>query len=448
MSTETDQPAAGGIPGLRYRQDATGAKTLEFEGMVRAPGFEMLLPMFANHLASRGLEMDLHGSSSVAQANRPVGVITRKMTTMATGAFSDFSESWSGLLRGALDLGCPLHVEYNSGGAGETTVQILDGMWSDLGNPLYPKNIRTTVLALLFNDLPDGTDPDTLEALIDAAVNRLIYEFGRERIVLLIPHTRNPMPATSSHALYVKAGAMLRRIANRYSGRVLVKSLYDVFCAGGIDTPSEFILDTYSHLNIAGSDKLAPLWMEIANWLGWMPPDSRITSYGTPVMRISGDGPSGKNNGYTSFASCTIAASNANEVNTPRWLITATGGLGTAARLWQEKLYNPERPVVAGKSYRLYVDDLTIMSTGEGSNLVYLPGAMARAVSASPPRSRVGTSSMIDGLHIPVGTRMRRRLGPIFVATPEMAAATQLAIYSGDYGYAIKCSHVDLLEVP
>lgn len=38
MSTETDQPAAGGIPGLRHREDATGAKTLEFEGGFSASG--------------------------------------------------------------------------------------------------------------------------------------------------------------------------------------------------------------------------------------------------------------------------------------------------------------------------------------------------------------------------------------------------------------------------
>lgn len=38
MTTETDQPAAGGIPGLRFRQDATGAKTLEFEGDAQFSG--------------------------------------------------------------------------------------------------------------------------------------------------------------------------------------------------------------------------------------------------------------------------------------------------------------------------------------------------------------------------------------------------------------------------
>ena len=419
-----------------------------FAGTVRASGYMQTLPNFADHLASRGMEIDIHSSSSGAQVNRPVGVITRQMKTMATGAAADFSECWSGILRGALDKGCPLHVEYNSGGAAETTSQILAGMWSDLANPLYPKNIRTTILGLLANDLPAGTDPDTLESLIDAAVNRLLYEFGRERVVLLMPHTRNPMPATSSHDLYLKADAMLRRVAGRYAGRVRVDSMYDVFCVGGVDTPSGFILDEYGHLNIAGSDKLAPMWMGIANWLGWMPPDARITSYGTPVMRISGDGPSGKNTGYTSFTSCTIAESDENEEGTPRWLITATGGLGAAARLWQEQLFNPARPVVAGKSYRLYVDDLTITSMGTGSNLLYLPGALVRAVSVTPPRSRIYTSSMIDGLHIPVGTRLRRRLGPIFTATPEMAAATQLALYSGDNGYAIKCSYVDILEVP
>lgn len=435
---------SGTIPLFTQIQDSTVA----FPGPVQAPGYIQTLPDFTNHLTSRGLEIDIHSSSSGAQINRPTGIITRQMKTMATGSASDFSECWSGLLRGALDQGCPIHVEYNSGGAGETTEQIIAGMWSDLANPLFPKNIRTTVLGLLANDLPVGTDPDTLESMIDNAVNRLLYEFGRERVVLLMPHTRNPMPAESSHALYIKAEAMLRRVAGRYAWRVRVDSMYDIFCAGGVDTPLQFILDSYGHLNIAGSDKLAPMWMGIANWLGWMPPDARIASYGTPVMRISGDGPSGKNNGYTAFTSCTIAASDANEVGTPRWLITATGGLGAASRLWQEQLYNTSRRVVAGRSYRLYVDDLTIMQTGTGSNLVYLPGAGVRALSVSPPRSRAGTSSMIDGLHIPVGTRMIKKLGPIFVATPEMAAAPQLALYSGDNGYAIKCSYVDLLELP
>ena len=421
-----------------------------FAGPVQAPGIQLTDGSVARHLRSTGLGIDLHGASSIAQCHHPTGVVTRTMKVLATGADADVGETWGGLMHGALNQGCPLQVEYNSGAGAETTTQIIDGMWTDLANVAYPnQHVRCTVLAPLANDLPIGTDPTTLESAIDVAVNRLLRVEGREKVALIMPHTRSPMPAESSHALYRSAQRMLRAIASRYGDRCRVFSAYDILNAGGVDTPSAYIVDVFAHLNTLGGKQLAPLWMDLAKWLGWAPPSIETTEFGTPIMRVSGKG-LGLLDGYTGYTSsaATIAAGTANEDGDDRWLITGTGAIATVSRLWQRSLLDASRPVVAGKSYRLYVHDLEVETSGTGANILYQPGAAFHQVSPAAPRSRVGTFGGVTGLAVPVGARMRKRLGPIFTATAAMAAAPELLLYSGDGGYAIQSAHVDLLEVP
>lgn len=428
----------------------TPSGTLVSTDPIVAPGYTISDGSIARHLQSTGLGIDLHGSSSIAQCHNPAGVIARTMKVLATSADADVGETWGGLMHGALNQGCPLQVEYNSGAGAETTVQIIDGMWTDLANPAYPnQHIKCTVLAPLANDIPDGTNPATLETVIDQAVNRLLRVEGREKVALWMPHTRNPMPGGVSHATYQTAQRMLRAIASRYGNRCRVFSAYDILNAGGVDTPSAYIVDVFAHLNTLGGKQLAPLWMELAAWLGWVAPNIETTEFGTPIMRVSGKG-IGLLDGYTSYTSSatTIAAGTANEDGDARWLITGTGAIATVSRLWQRALLDASRPVVAGRNYRLYVHDLEVATSGTGTNILYQPGAAFHSVSPSAPRSRVGAFGGVTGLVVPVGARMRKRLGPIFTATPAMAATPELLLYSGDGGYAIQSAHVDLLEVP
>ena len=408
------------------------------------------LPPSINHLASKDMGLDFHGSSSVQQTHQPAGVVMRTMTGLVSGALVDVASAWSGLTNGAWRNGCPLRFEYNSGEGGEITSQILAGMWSDFANSRYPHSrIRCTVLQPLANDLPNGTDPLTLERSIDKAVNRTLYEFGREKVALLMPHTRNPMPGGVTHATYLIAQRMLHGIAARYGDRCRVFSAYDILNAGGIDTPAQFIMDEFAHLNVLGAAQLTPLWMELAAWLGWVAPDIRETELGTPVMRVSGKGPAGTVDGYTAYTGVTIAAGTANEDGTTRYLLTGTGAIGAAGRLWQRSLLNPDRPIVPGKDYRICVRDLEVVAQGTGVNQLYLPGAAFHAVTPSTPRMRIGVFSGYSNYVVPVGTRMYKdALSEIFTATPEMAAQPELIIYVGDNGYQLQCAHVDLLEVP
>ena len=420
-----------------------------FAGLVQAHGLQLTLPPDANHLASIGLGLDFHGSSSIQQCTQPNGVVTRTLRYLSTGAVVDYGMSWSGLIHGSWRRGCPLQSEFNSGAGGEVTAQIIAGMWSDFAHPSYPNaSVDCTVFQPLANDLPVGTDPRSLQRSIDDAVNRLLHEFGRKKVALLMPHTRNPNPV--AHSVYSDAQLMLRQIAARYGDRVRVFSSYEILNAGGVDTPAEYIIDSYAHLNVLGGDQLYPMWMELAGWLGWTPPDIR-SDLGTPVMRASGKGPVGQPDGYTGYASMTIAEGAPNEDGTTRYLLTGTGAVATAGRLFQRALLDPARPVVAGKSYRICVRDLEVVAEGAGANQLYMPGAAFHSSKSgfTTPRMRIGCFSGLSNWTVPVGSRMYKdALSDIFVATPEMASDPELIIYPGDNGYQIQCAHVDLLEVP
>lgn len=416
-----------------------------FAGPVRAPG--LLLSESADFnawLSSRGLRCVGWGSSTMADASRPQRVNVRANTT-------DYSDCWNSFLVPAIMRGIPYHLEWNGGVAGTSTTQILASIETDLADPAFPSpaGIDFAIIQPFANPIFSGVDPYTEEKAVTEKVFDLLKRFPNWKIVLVVPHTQNPMVGT--HANYRHAQIALRRIADRYPSRIEVADHYGVLSPFGAETAIENLREASPamHLSVTGTAALCREWSRIARWLGFIPKAPFAIPSGLAVATISGKG-SGLVDGYASLNQATVAAANANEFGTPRWNITATGALGMTCVATNDKILSASRPIVEGKLYRLYIDDMEIITAADASSS-FGPGAMVRGTSVSGVRWRSlqWFTQAVTYQQIPVGWRIQNYLGPIMRGTASMAAGLTLGIFPGDgVGAKVCLSYASLLEVP
>lgn len=420
---------------LGFRKNADGS--ISMSGPVQAPGLQLAASSFARTLTSQGLRFVGWGSSSMAECSRPQRVNVRLNTT-------DYADNWNGFLRPAITRGIPFHLEWNGGVANMDTTQILASIDTDLADANFPNpaEIDGAMILPWANDLPASEDPFATEAALTAKVFQLLIAYPHWKIVIIVPHCRNPI--VSAHALYLRAQIVARRIADRDPSRIRVADHYGELSPTGVDTPSSYLRDG-THLSIEGGNALFRVWADIARWAGFVPRAPHELE-GSPIMTVSGAGlvPWGSN----SQVSTTIAADAANEFGTPRWLLTGTAAVGNACLIANTQLLNASRPIVAGRHYRLYIDDLTII-TAAGISTQFGPGAITNAPSAASIRWRplswfaAGASQAVAA-----GERVQNYYGPIIKATAAMAAQTQIGLYPGAGGGQILASFASLLELP
>ena len=413
-----------------------------FAGPVRAPG--LLLSESADFdawLSSRRLRCVGWGSSTMADASRPQRVNVRANTT-------DYSDCWNSFLVPAITRGIPFHLEWNGGVAGTSTTQILESIETDLADPTFPSpaGIDFAIIQPFANTITGGVDPYTEEKAVTEKVFDLLKRFPHWKIVLVVPHTQNPMVGT--HLNYRHAQIALRRIADRNPSRIEVADHYGVLSPFGAETNIENLRDAM-HLSVTGAAALCREWSRIARWLGFIPKAPFVLPSKSVIATISGKG-IGLADGYSSLNQATIAGAAANEFGTPRWDITATGALGMTCVAVNDKILSASRPIVAGRLYRLYIDDMEIMAAADASSS-FGPGAMVRGTSVSGVRWRSlqWFTQAVTYQQIPVGWRIQNYLGPIMRGTASMAAGLTLGIFPGDgVGAKIRLSFASLLEVP
>ena len=421
------------------------ADTASFAGPVQASG--LLLSESADFdawLSSRRLRCVGWGSSTMADASRPQRVNVRANTT-------DYSDCWNSFLVPAITRGIPFHLEWNGGVAGTSTTQILQSIETDLADPTFPSpaGIDFAIIQPFANTITGGVDPYTEEKAVTEKVFDLLKRFPHWKIVLVVPHTQNPMVGT--HLNYRHAQIALRRIADRNPSRIEVADHYGVLSPFGAETAIENLREAppAMHLSVTGSAALCREWSRIARWLGFIPKAPFVLPSESVIATISGKG-IGLADGYSSLNQATIAGAAANEFGTPRWDITATGALGMTCIAVNDKILSASRPIVAGRLYRLYIDDMEIITAADASSS-FGPGAMVRGTSASGVRWRSlqWFTQAVTYQQIPVGWRIQNYLGPIMRGTASMAAGLTLGIFPGDgVGAKIRLSFASLLEVP
>ena len=408
-----------------------------FAGPVRAPGLQLTASSFAKTLTSQGLRIVGWGSSSMAECSRPQRVNVRLNST-------DYADGWNGFLWPAITRGIPFHMEWNGGVANTDTAQVLASIDTDLADPNFPdpSSIDAAVILPWANELPAGTSAEATEAGVLAKVLALLAAYPHWKIIIVVPHSRNPV--ASSHAIYQSAVRVAQRIAGR-DPRIAVANHYEALAPTGVDTPSTLLRADGIHLSTRGGDALYGVWAAIARWLGFVPKAPHILE-GSPIMTVSGAGavPWGSN----VIVTTTIAAGAANEFGTPRWLLTGTAAAGNACLIGNTQLLAASRPIVAGRYYRLYIDDMTII-TAAGASTQYGPGGIVTAPSAPSIRWRPLSWYAAGAFQaIEAGQRIQNYYGPIIKATAAMATQTQIGLYPGAGGGQILASFASLLELP
>ena len=416
-------------------------RSTSFAGTVQAPG--LLLSESADFdawLSSRGLRCVGWGSSTMADASRPQRVNVRIQA-------GDYSDCWNSFLVPAITRGIPFSLEWNGGVSGTSTAQVLASIDANLANPNFPDpaGIDFAIIQPFANTITGGVDPFTEEKAVTEKVFDLLRRFPHWKIVLIVPHTNNPMVGT--HLNYRHAQIACRRIADRDPSRIEVADHYGVLSPFGAETAAENLRDT-QHLSVTGTAALYREWARIARWLGFIPKAPFVLPSGRAVATVSGVG-TVPTDGYGVLNFVTSAAAPANEFGTPRWDLTGTGALGMGGAMVNSRFLDPARPCVEGKLYRPYIDDMEIIAAAEASSS-FGPGAAARGNSVPTVRWRSlqWFTQAVTNQQIPVGWRIQNYLGPIIRATASMAALPTLAIYPGDNGGAVRVSFVSLLEVP
>ena len=445
-SDDTDKIAIRIVGGASKRYPGQGSTLADgstsFAGLVQAPG--LLLSESADFdawLSSRRLRCVGWGSSTMADASRPQRVNVRANTT-------DYSDCWNSFLVPAITRGIPFHLEWNGGVAGTSTTQILESIETDLADPTFPSpaGIDFAIIQPFANTITGGVDPYTEEKAVTEKVFDLLKRFPHWKIVLIVPHTQNPMAGT--HINYRHAQIALRRIADRNPSRIEVADHYGVLSPFGAETDIENLRDAM-HLSVTGAAALCREWSRIARWLGFIPKAPFVLPSKSVIATISGKG-NGLADGYSTLNQATIAGAAANEFGAPRWDITATGALGMTCIAVNDKILSASRPIVAGRLYRLYIDDMEIITAADASSS-FGPGAMVRGTSAPGVRWRSlqWFTQAVTYQQIPVGWRIQNYLGPIMRGTASMAAGLTLGIFPGDgVGAKIRLSFASLLEVP